>query len=832
MNCENEFVDLDRITNSEFRQHIKSWIEEQGINANLQLQMKKDLIDQISRTALGRKMSLKLQTHQGIVLSPLVLVLNTLVAEFLYTQNCHFTLSVFSNEVPFKNTLPDFTKSTNFRLQRTELREIFEALGIEHYSGLVEKYESKTTKDGAKSLIYIIFKSMLASVKSYENKIKSQQKQEVERETNKSLLNELGMEKLHRNVEKLLHRVKVVNKSIERIEELHRNDNREDSREEETQSLKVCTENVQKLVSKLEICSSNFERVVEKLQEQTEQKIEVVEEKPPDDEAKKPAKKTYTDFLNELKSTEYGKKYVAKLQKQILKLMDKEKALIEAKFLEKLHRAELEYKSKLENLLSERIKELPVDVRRSPKLPNQTDETEESTLFMKKIDEKLDMLYQHEKNVNEKLVTLKDNLEQQERRHSKHFQTLKAAETKEKRLLVLQDVERQLLATFEDETQAVVRNAKATIEQLESENNRINRSFQLYLHKQREDKRKLNDEKVQIWQKYNEDKLEFNQRELMEFNESSQTVPVIKEVVVPHNDDFPKMPTFENPFRNFDPRKYLKRSKVCNIQFVPEPLDVVDVAVNTSFEPNPQSSSVAVRGKTPNNVNFAEAASLWDKETTFIPTDKAPKPSSAESQTNVNCNTSKERNAPQAESKLSKLLATDTRNLKKSIEKNLQKLDQMSKTYTKSSTSSSDRQENTYNIKPTIETEKIIEKASLDDLSSAAELELSDKDLPNEGSPKERTADANVDILNLNTTRELLDFARDNFPIDDGMVKETGVNKEKKLSLELMSLGSLSDLDISGDSQSVHVTDGADSSLDRLEQISTGQRSGSDKSWS
>lgn len=53
MNDTKDFLDPDNITNSEFRAEIKNWIEEQGINANLQLQMKKDLIDQISRTAMG-----------------------------------------------------------------------------------------------------------------------------------------------------------------------------------------------------------------------------------------------------------------------------------------------------------------------------------------------------------------------------------------------------------------------------------------------------------------------------------------------------------------------------------------------------------------------------------------------------------------------------------------------------------------------------------------------------------------------------------------------------------------------------------------------------------
>lgn len=64
-----------------------------------------------------------------MMLSPLVLALNTLVAEFLYAQNCHYSLSVFASEVPYKNTLPEFEKRDKFRFNRSELNEIFTAIG-------------------------------------------------------------------------------------------------------------------------------------------------------------------------------------------------------------------------------------------------------------------------------------------------------------------------------------------------------------------------------------------------------------------------------------------------------------------------------------------------------------------------------------------------------------------------------------------------------------------------------------------------------------------------------------------------------------------------------
>lgn len=63
-------------------------------------------------------------------MSPLLFALNTLVAEFLYAQNCHFTLSVFATECPFKHAMPPFERTKRFRFTSTELDEIGEAVGL------------------------------------------------------------------------------------------------------------------------------------------------------------------------------------------------------------------------------------------------------------------------------------------------------------------------------------------------------------------------------------------------------------------------------------------------------------------------------------------------------------------------------------------------------------------------------------------------------------------------------------------------------------------------------------------------------------------------------
>lgn len=127
---------------------------------------------------VGRQIAAQcLQTHR-IVLSPLILVLNTLVAEFLYSQNCHFSLSVFSTEVPYHNTLPDFEQTNAFRFNADELHDIFEAIGIKTsvpiYNEIQSMYMAAKSPEHIKqmpvntSLLYCTFKAMFSNQESIQ----------------------------------------------------------------------------------------------------------------------------------------------------------------------------------------------------------------------------------------------------------------------------------------------------------------------------------------------------------------------------------------------------------------------------------------------------------------------------------------------------------------------------------------------------------------------------------------------------------------------------------------------------------------------------------------
>lgn len=166
--------DIVDISEDEFKKQISLWIDERGISRKLQSKLRADLFEQFNGTKLGRQMTEQHQQAHRIVLSPLILVLNTLVAEFLHAEDCHFTLSVFANEVPYKNTLPNFEALPPrqlFRFSDSELNDIFEAIGISAQNErVVRDFYMKLGTGGQevlnKSLLYCIVKTLITQIDS------------------------------------------------------------------------------------------------------------------------------------------------------------------------------------------------------------------------------------------------------------------------------------------------------------------------------------------------------------------------------------------------------------------------------------------------------------------------------------------------------------------------------------------------------------------------------------------------------------------------------------------------------------------------------------------
>ncbi|KAF2899770.1 hypothetical protein ILUMI_06417 [Ignelater luminosus] len=89
---------------AEFQRRLYAWFEDRGLLSELRAHLRKQMIGVLKDTAIGRTVSA--QAKQTI--SPKLQALNLLIAEFLLQQDYHYSLSVFSTEVPLISVLPEF----------------------------------------------------------------------------------------------------------------------------------------------------------------------------------------------------------------------------------------------------------------------------------------------------------------------------------------------------------------------------------------------------------------------------------------------------------------------------------------------------------------------------------------------------------------------------------------------------------------------------------------------------------------------------------------------------------------------------------------------------
>ncbi|KAM8720019.1 hypothetical protein ACLKA7_006129 [Drosophila subpalustris] len=132
---------LAQLSEQDFEREFRAWMAQEGIEGKVQAQVRMDLINSFNSTSLGkllRKASASAsasasaagaarQRDRCLLLSPMVLALQTMVAEFLYVQNCHYTLSVFCSELPHRDAMPDFERCQEFRFSQAELQQMIHA---------------------------------------------------------------------------------------------------------------------------------------------------------------------------------------------------------------------------------------------------------------------------------------------------------------------------------------------------------------------------------------------------------------------------------------------------------------------------------------------------------------------------------------------------------------------------------------------------------------------------------------------------------------------------------------------------------------------------------
>lgn len=388
--------DIANISEDEFKKQLSAWIDERGVSQVLQSKLRADLFEHFNRTTLGRQMQLQHERSHQMVLSPLILVLNTLVAEFLYTENCHFTLSVFATEVPHKNALPNFEstpRDEQFRFTSNELNDIFQAIGLSttNLKSIEEFYMDKNVKGNKmqrkKSLLYSIFKMTLtkfeSTIENGRKESKIGQSDQSKHSTNvtttcnnccrlkskKFQVNSRYFKYLNRYLDVLSERVREMSKSLANIYDRNQFLSKEiqNTKDETTinenslkEKLNTITEQleqlnnskrkthklreillcIERLSCTLEKCGTNLENILlltnKCIQNESEPTVApTIVEQDVD----------YTTWLKNLQQSKHGKHFIERLEASLQCSVAKEEENIERMFAKKLEN----YRTQMKN---------------------------------------------------------------------------------------------------------------------------------------------------------------------------------------------------------------------------------------------------------------------------------------------------------------------------------------------------------------------------------------------------------------------------------------------------------------------------------------------------
>lgn len=389
--------DIVNISEDEFKKQISAWIDERGISRKLQSKLRADLFEQFNRTHLGRQMSEQHSLVHRIVLSPLILVLNTLVADFLHAEDCHFTLSVFANEVPYKNTLPNFEATpprTLFRFTDNELNDIFEAIGISKQDEQrIREFYLMHGDDSEiinRSLLYCIVRTIISPAepkivpeKTYKMKPR-QSSTPVPSSTQVSFSTSDSSPRKSRKYEEFhvssryfkclnryldilsdrlsemsktmheKHSKRTSNESVSQESSLRKdlrkmieNINRLTKSKQKSKRFQDILNSIERLSSSVDKCSGNMENLL--MAAKTN-----VPEKNTNAQKDRLSDMDYATWLKELKTSEHGKKFIDRLESSLQKTMEKERENLEKLYDEKTNNyrmlIRLHYKQKYDTI--------------------------------------------------------------------------------------------------------------------------------------------------------------------------------------------------------------------------------------------------------------------------------------------------------------------------------------------------------------------------------------------------------------------------------------------------------------------------------------------------
>ncbi|XP_055846076.1 uncharacterized protein LOC129912019 [Episyrphus balteatus] len=537
---------LTKIPDNEFKQHFRDWMEQDDVARSLQAKLRKDLIANFNKTSLGKKIIAQTGVSHRLNLSPLLLALNTLAAEFLYALNCHFTLSVFCTEVPYRNTLPDFESAHHFRFSEREIFEILDALAsnfdMDTKQSISKEYSSKRNNP---SLLFVIIKNLLSKPKE-ENKerqellhpttttipqksnqmpaapptstptqtdkldsTKVQYQSKNFRYLNKYLMIlSKKMKEMSVNLDVLQKRnldappQQTVKKSLQarKFENLNRNLEKisENLRhlsvsKRKNKRLSAVVTAVNTMAQQFEKCLLNFDQLNKGMAKGGAAVVSG-------------GQKSYSDWIHEMRTTDNGKLFLDKIESSLSKTLQRERKKMETELAQRIQIQKDMLKSKYKHKLTEELSVISTSRGKTDNCQQAND------VFEKKLNEfevKHKELHLKIQEAEKRLTESSTQNAQPEMLKNKITQTTtKDIDIPTKSIQILANEQNQLqemvknISEQERQVDHIVFDAKLRVQELEHESNQLDRSFRDYLERQRSEKQKMRENATSIWQSY------------------------------------------------------------------------------------------------------------------------------------------------------------------------------------------------------------------------------------------------------------------------------------------------------------------------------------------
>ncbi|KAF5283699.1 hypothetical protein FQA39_LY17247 [Lamprigera yunnana] len=149
----------------DFQKHLYGWFQERGMLCELRAYLRKQMIGALQNSTMGHVVT----DQQNQILSPIVQATNLLVSEFLFHFNYHYSLSVFTTEVPLINILPELPisldtkhaqKGKEWKFTEKDTRDILETLGVMGESEIGKKILESYIDSEPQSLLMCIINSI------------------------------------------------------------------------------------------------------------------------------------------------------------------------------------------------------------------------------------------------------------------------------------------------------------------------------------------------------------------------------------------------------------------------------------------------------------------------------------------------------------------------------------------------------------------------------------------------------------------------------------------------------------------------------------------------